>query len=202
MSTFEAFPKIPRLYRDIVITEKIDGTNAAVLIEALTLGSEDDLTVNAVAEGRAWSVTAQSRSRIITPDQDNYGFARWVEENATELVRLLGPGRHFGEWWGRGIQRGYGLSERRFSLFNTVRHVDRLAVPFDRLPELGVVPVLYEGRFSEAAIQVALYRLRKYGSVAAPGFDRPEGIVVYHKASNHLFKVTLEGDEAPKGVRQ
>lgn len=31
--TFEAFPKIPRLNRDITITEKIDGTNVAVVIE-------------------------------------------------------------------------------------------------------------------------------------------------------------------------
>jgi hypothetical protein len=33
---FEAFPKIPRLKRDMVITEKIDGTNACVLIEDCT----------------------------------------------------------------------------------------------------------------------------------------------------------------------
>jgi hypothetical protein len=28
----------------------------------------------------------------------------------------------------------------------------------------------------------------------------PEGIVVYHKAGNHMYKATLEGDDLPKGL--
>ena len=32
MTEFQPFPKIPRLSREIVITEKIDGTNAQILI--------------------------------------------------------------------------------------------------------------------------------------------------------------------------
>ncbi len=60
-----------------------------------------------------------SRTRWITAQDDNHGFARWVEGNKQELLKL-GAGRHFGEWWGSGIQRGYGLQkgEKRFSLFN------------------------------------------------------------------------------------
>ncbi len=38
------------------------------------------------------------------------------------------------------------------------------------------------------------------GSKAAPGFDNPEGVVVFHTANSSLFKVTLEGDEKPKGA--
>lgn len=37
------------------------------------------------------------------------------------------------------------------------------------------------------------------GSTAAPGFMKPEGIVVFHAASRNLYKVTLEKDDAPKG---
>lgn len=80
---FRAWPKTPRLFRDMVITEKIDGTNAAVI----------------VADGKLY---AQSRKRIITPDDDNFGFASWVAEHP-ELVEL-GEGYHYGEWWGKGIQ--------------------------------------------------------------------------------------------------
>ena len=36
-------------------------------------------------------------------------------------MTFLVPGRHFGEWWGSGIQRGYGLDEKTFSLFNAYR---------------------------------------------------------------------------------
>lgn len=50
---FQPWPKIARLNRDIVITEKIDGTNAAVHINA---------------EGKL--VGVQSSSRFITTDDD------------------------------------------------------------------------------------------------------------------------------------
>jgi hypothetical protein len=68
---------------------------------------------------------AGSRSQYITPERDNHGFARWVQDDADELW-ALGEGRHFGEWWGSGIQRGYGLQkgEKRFSLFNVARWAD------------------------------------------------------------------------------
>lgn len=174
---FQPWPKIARLNRNITITEKIDGTNAAII----------------VGEG---AVGAQSRNRLITPDDDNFGFARWVADNAGALTDALGPGRHFGEWWGSGIQRGYGLTngEKRFSLFNTARYADAdLAVD-----GLGVVPVLYEGPFSEAEIRRALHHLDVYGSRASEGFTDPEGIIVFHHAAKQMFKVTIKGDEAPK----
>jgi hypothetical protein len=201
---FESFPKIPRLNRDIVITEKIDGTNAAVLIEEVQdPEGYDDVIDN--DEG-FYVVQAQSRNRLITPGKttDNYGFAGWVRQNAAELVDLLGPGRHFGEWWGTGIARGYGFtSQRNFSLFRPgkIDHLVRLS-PVDGTTEdvcVDTVPVLYEGPFEQVKINGALSSLRYFGSVAAPGFDRPEGIIVYHVAARQSFKVTLEHDEAPKG---
>lgn len=176
---FQPWPKIARLNRDITITEKIDGTNAALLVT-------DDL-----------QVAAQSRTRLITPDVDNHGFARWAADNAETLASILGPGRHFGEWWGSGIQRKYGLTggDKRFSLFNTARYT---AIDLTDVPGLGVVPVLYQGPFSEGAIQLSLEQLARFGSSAAPGFTKPEGIVVFHSAAQQMFKVTLEGDAAPK----
>ena len=177
---FQPWPKIARLNRDITVTEKIDGTNAAVLI----------------GDG---FVAAQSRKRLITPDDDNFGFARWVAENAGALTDALGPGRHFGEWWGSGIQRGYGLTEgeKRFSLFNTARYGD---TDLAGVPGLGVVPVLYQGPFSQAEIDRALHHLDVYGSRASEGFHDPEGVIVFHTAAQQMFKVTIKGDEAPKSL--
>lgn len=169
---FEAFRKIPRLRRGCVITEKIDGTNAQIF----------------VPEDPAAPLLFGSRNRWITPAQDNYGFATWATAHAEEL-RLLGPGRHFGEWWGSGIQRRYGLTEKRFSLFNAGRWS---ATPPPAC--CGIVPVLYSGAFTETAVDEVLARLRAEGSVAAPGFMDPEGIVVFHPASGATFKVTLDGD--------
>ena len=49
-----------------------------------------------------------------------------------------------------------------------------------------------------ATVQRAMTQLRLCGSVAAPGYDKPEGVVVFHKASNGLFKATLDADDRGK----
>lgn len=175
---FQPWPKIARLNRGMVITEKVDGTNAAVIVT-------DD-----------GQVGAQSRNRLITPDADNYGFARWVADNAVALADLLGPGHHYGEWWGAGIQRRYDQPVKQFALFNTSRWS---GVDLSAIPRLGVVPVLRADAFSHRAIETVVDELRTYGSVIAPGFMRPEGVVVFLPAARQMFKVTCEADEAPKG---
>ena len=176
MTEFTEFAKIARLTRNCVVTEKIDGTNASVVI------------------GESGEFQVGSRTRWITPEDDNYGFARWANANKEQLMQL-GPGQHFGEWWGLGIQRNYGVKEKRFSLFNTARWSDEAVRPAC----CGVVPVLYTGVFDTTMISVALKELAEKGSVAAPGFMKPEGIVVWHEAARVLFKKTLEKDEQPKG---
>lgn len=174
---FEAFKKIPRMKRGCVITEKIDGTNAQIWI----------------SENPEEPMRFGSRNRWITPADDNFGFARWASENAEALRTYLGPGRHFGEWWGCGIQRNYGLAEKRFSLFNTGRWKEK----FSTVPPpkgLDLVPVLYQGDFSTSVVDDIMGLLKSCGSIAAPGFKDPEGVVVYHTASRELYKVTLGGD--------
>ncbi len=173
---FRAWNKIARLNREVIVTEKIDGTNALIYI------ADDFVTI-----------MAGSRTKWITPEDDNAGFAKWVKANEAELLKL-GPGYHYGEFWGAGIQRRYGLTEKRFSLFNATRWTD------DVRPKCcHVVPILAQGLDIRAATENALARLREHGSVAAPGFLNPEGVVIFHTASGQLFKVTLEKDEAPKG---
>lgn len=179
---FKAWPKTPRLFRDMVITEKLDGTNSAVIV------TEDG------------KVAAQSRNRLVTPGKqtDNYGFAGWVERNADGLREALGVGHHYGEWWGGGIARKYGLAgdDKRFWLFNVNRYSD---MPTDKVEGLGVVPVLHEGPFDTAAVSAAVTMLKAGGSVAVPGFMKPEGVIVFHSASGAVFKVTTEKDETWKG---
>lgn len=178
MATFQPFPKLARLSRGCVITEKLDGTNAAVVITE----SVGDIYTNLIVE-------AQSRTRMITPGKttDNYGFAAWVKENEEELKKL-GPGYHYGEWYGKGIQRGYGLTERRFALFDT----SRWPAARPRPACVDVVPVLHDGEFCTNTIIHTMGMLRANGSVAVPGFYDPEGIVIYHSASRCSFKKTYD----------
>ncbi|MFA5324152.1 MAG: RNA ligase family protein [Smithella sp.] len=179
MAEFIGFPKIARLSREIVITEKIDGTNGCIFI-----GGEDG------------EFLVGSRTRWITPETDNHGFARWAYDHKDELL-TLGPGRHFGEWWGSGIQRGYGLQkgEKRFSLFNVKRWGNNAVRP----KCCHVVPVLAVGDFTTEIVIHCLNNLKNYGSKAAPGFMQPEGVIIYHTVANIMFKKTLENDEKGKG---
>lgn len=177
---FQAWPKTPRLNRDCIVTEKIDGTNAAVGI------LEDGF------------VYAQSRKRIISLDSDNAGFARWVHENSEALFTALGPGLHFGEWWGQGIQRRYGQDHKRFSLFNVLRYAE---ADLSALPNVDLVPVLYDGPFTTEIVNGIVQELREGGSVVAPG-QPAEGVIVFHKAAGTVFKVLCENDALPKGVAE
>lgn len=181
---FETFNKIARLSRECTVTEKIDGTNGQILI------TEDGL------------LYAGSRNKwLLTPDgldSDNYGFGRWVLEHKDELIPGLGIGRHYGEWWGQGIQRKYGMIEKRFSLFNTHQWTDghnRSLAPAC----CYVVPVLFRGTFNSIEVLDCINQLAINGSFASPGFMKPEGVVVWHEAARVYFKKTIEGDETPKG---
>lgn len=82
---FKEWVPIARLNREIIITEKIDGTNGVVYV------------------GEDGTVLAGSRSCWLTAATgDNHGFAKWVSEHEDEL-RELGPGYHYGEWYGSGV---------------------------------------------------------------------------------------------------
>lgn len=199
---FTPYPKTPRLKRDIVITEKLDGTNAQVVIEKTNVYPSDPENVivrQDTSDGNALLVMrVGSRTRWITPGKttDNYGFAAWCGENADELFKL-GEGQHFGEWYGQGIQRGYGLDHRRFALFNTARwgaHNPNTPKCCEAVPVLATCGMEQVSHVMEA--------LGAEGSIAVPGFMNPEGIIVYHTASKQNFKVLFENDHLPKGAAE
>lgn len=215
---FEGWPKTPRLSNGgVTITEKIDGTNACVIIfpiDTVEAWGQDAIDHGGVAwvhdPVRAdiqYLVGAQSRKRLIFPDADNAGFARWVQDNAAELVDLLGPGRHFGEWWGQGIQRRYGMDHKVFSLFNWHKW-SKVAKDWDEWSErargvnMTYVPALYIGKFSDVNIQNTLDFLRENGSVAAAEWgvtgQPAEGVVIRHRDLGGNLKAFVENDDVPK----
>lgn len=167
METYPKFPKITRLYSDVCITEKIDGTNGLIHV------SKDGM------------VRAGSRNRWLYVDQDNHGFASWVSDNYDELAKL-GPGYHYGEWYGYGIQRGYGLTEKRFALLNPTKDISHI-----NITTLTTVPILYRGIFSQQALRSVEMELLCGGSQAAESFVNPEGFMVYFTKSNLYLKVPL-----------
>jgi hypothetical protein len=164
--TFIKWPKIPRFEHEIFhFSEKLDGTNACIV----------------VSNGE---IAAQSRTRFVTPEDDNYGFAQWVFANKDQLINDLGEGHHFGEWWGQGIQRNYDLKEKRFSLFN----------PNKKSSLCSNVPIFYSCSFHYVfdMIEEFKIKLKTGGSIAAPNYMKPEGFVIYGEQSHSYWKVIID----------
>jgi hypothetical protein len=201
---FQAWPSIPRMSKErATVTEKIDGSNSAVRIRPFDMHEDSSQQVDTVSiDGEQYTLWAQSRKRLLQPvkEKDNFGFARWVYDNAPALVRVLGPGDHFGEWWGSGIQRGYGLKEKRFSLFNAPRWQELIKsdVATTEIPNLYTVPLLYSGPFYDLNVVELREMLYTQGSKAVPGGRAAEGMVIYLRELNASYKVLLENDDIHK----
>ncbi len=167
--------KIPRLDNEqVAVSEKLDGTSVCVYFDP---------------DG---AFHCQSRNRIVTPDDDNYGFARWVSLNAHSLFADLGPGYSFGEWWGQGIQRRYDMPCKVFSLFDT-RLVEKRGS--GTTPNLAVVPLLYYGALNVGIIRDVHALLMQTGSQATEPYtgkcyEKPEGVVARLILSNSALKLT------------
>ena len=188
---FEAFEKMARMKRECTITEKVDGTNAQILF------NEDGELLVGSRKREIWPEGTEGKPKGC----DNVAFAKWVYENRTALFEFLGQGRHFGEWCGGKIQRGYGMVERKFLLFNSGRFGEgKQEIPEDLTNAgLGVVPVLFKGVFTTDTVDKVMTDLKNTGSHVGEGFMNPEGVVVYHHALRKSFKITYEHDYTGKG---
>ncbi len=165
---FKKWPKTLRWENEtFTITEKIDGTNACVVI----------LPDKRYKDG--YNIFAQSRTRIITPKDDNYGFAAFVKAHQNELL-ALGAGYHYGEWWGQGINRNYGLKERRFSLFDVNRYLEVELPSCCHLVPLikDVIDLPIDLSEVDTFVDYVVDNMQTSGSIAVPGFINPEGIIV------------------------
>lgn len=94
-------------------TVKLHGTNSAIIITSNNI------------------IYCQSRERIITPESDNMGFAKFVENIKPDLFKWFPHNlceeaslnnldiEIYGEWCGQGIQKGVGISQlpRMFVIF-------------------------------------------------------------------------------------
>lgn len=182
MVEFKEWPKIPRGQGEtMTITEKIDGTNACVIVEETPTGP--------------WVVGCQSRTQLLAQRKsdgglvigsDNFGFASWVKDNEKELAKL-GEGYHYGEWAGPGIQKNHhNLDKKTFFLFNSDRWRDGRQ---KRPTGVECVPVLYEGIASRDQINRTMADL--WENAKAKGYH-PEGVVIWYHKTRRYEKVTFE----------
>lgn len=192
---FKPWGSTTRENKNKTITEKIDGTNACIVAQ----------------DGK---VTAQSRKRIITPDDDNFGFAKWVYDNAGALLDTLGYGYHYGEWYGEGIQKNpLGIEGKRFALFHATKYTEGNGFDLEKVDGLETVPLLHHGQCDVWTIPNIMQDLELYGSKVEgarthqePGFldmnvtytraAQAEGIVIWNNETRTRTKMLLEVNDA------
>ena len=208
---FKAFEKINSLRKvEMVITQKIHGTNAQVFIierqsNLVLINDVEQVDPSVVmVDGKYYELRCGSRTRWIYPGDDNYGFAAFVDQHKEEFIRKLGVGQHFGEWAGLGINSGEGLDKKVFVLFDFWKYPPERELP----PGCVVVPVLYKGVFDLGKIEEVMTDLKTNGSKLVPGFMRPEGIVI-NTMGARLKKVFeaeetqwKRGDEKAKAIKE
>jgi hypothetical protein len=187
---FKSWGSTTRENKNKTITEKIDGTNACIVAQ----------------NGK---VTAQSRKRIITPDDDNYGFARWVYDNAGALLDTLGYGYHYGEWFGEGIQKNpLGIEGKRFALFHATKYTEQNGYELSKVDGLETVPLLHHGQCDVMTIPDIIEELDYEGSKVVGAkrevvnkmhfaYERAaaaEGIIIWNNETRTRTKMLLEND--------
>jgi hypothetical protein len=100
---------------------KLHGTNAGIELTNCINGSV---------------VRALSRTQIISPGNDNAGFATWVWGNKEKFVPLCHPGRTIvinGEWVGPGIMKGTAVNQldsKKFMVFAVTIYQDDDVIDF------------------------------------------------------------------------
>lgn len=227
---FKSFSKIPRFEGlQVIITQKIHGTNAQVYIEEIDVNNNqvcpcachsrrfwrepsyiDGQLVHekmhshqecqcdryAIYNNKSYKVYAGSRTRWLTPEDDNYGFAKWVDQNAQTLIEFLGEGRHYGEWAGPGINSGEGLKQKTFVLFEPWRYTAgkyEVVLPDDiKFVPIFNIPICEEISIYDY-INIIMGDLKNKGSFLVPGYMFPEGIVI--TINGQRFKKTFAQED-------
>lgn len=87
---------------EVVITEKVDGTNALVYVD----------------KNKGLVLAGSKEKWLVEGVNDNFDFLQYVNKNKEYLMYSLKDGYNYGEYWGPGVGRSYNQEERFFSPFD------------------------------------------------------------------------------------
>ncbi len=172
--------KLPKL--TFTGTIKLHGTNASVCMNK---------------QGEMWT---QSKGNIITPEKDNAGFAMFVHKNKEYIKELLSA--HFitnpeleevcvyGEWAGKGIQKGVAIAEieKTFFVFGIkFKRDDEERYSWAQLPETTLNSWIDENKNIRSIFEFKTYEVQV-------DFENPK------MAQNKFIEITDEVEkECPVG---
>jgi hypothetical protein len=75
---------------------------------------------NCAVQVHAHGIVAQSRTALLTPEDDYKGFASWAHRHAGYFSALPAGAVVFGEWCGPGVEKGMAISQvsgKQFAVF-------------------------------------------------------------------------------------
>jgi len=202
MAEFKRYPRIKRSLGlgNMLITEKIDGTNAMFVIEdkKLTLLGTHRRQLLMIGDPKLIEhyqhiPDLEYRESLMAeePRRAHFGFVGWCEDHKEEL-ESIGDGVYYGEWVTpevKGCQRYPYEGPPKLFLFCPQRWPEQRPQPAC----LDLVPTLYRGPFNEEMIQTVIDELDG-DSVAFPGSDNPEGIIIELLQLKKLCKWTFGGN--------
>jgi RNA ligase len=148
-------------FDEIIVTEKLDGSNVGV----------------ARVEGTILPLVRAGYVASSSPWQQHHLFAAWVEQNAWRFRDLCDGERICGEWLALAHGTRYDLRGRApFVAFDLMR--DHTRAPYDEFlarvaPMNAIAPLLHRG--DVCSVPDALARLGVYGHYGA--IDEAEGCV-------------------------
>ena len=178
---FKSFPKIPAFHNIVKDMRELEVDSPKTFVGTVKLHG-----TNAAISWYNDTIYTQSRSKIITVDDDNQGFARFVDslpENVLDTLFTNIEGIMFGEWCGKGIQKGCAIHQ-----------LDKMFVIFDIDGHLPDIDHYYEKEL-ELLNQHKIYFITQFPTYEIKiDFNNPE------EAAQQLGKLTDEVEaECPVG---
>ena len=163
-------------YGNVMVTEKIDGTPAVLVVEE-ELGSRQR---NVALEGRAATLDSATD---------------WFFANRRKLTRALSVGVYDAVWVGTE-GRDYGLEDPALVILDPSGYDPDDPRKYDGVEGMRHAPVLYHGPVKpengQDPVEEALRRLKFAGSAFSPGYKRPAGVIVTMLESGVNFSVDLD----------
>lgn len=163
-------------YGNVMVTEKIDGVPAILVIEEGPGGRARD----AFLDGPAMEI----------PE-----VAYWYEQVRRSLPRRIAPGVYDAVWVG-AEGRDYGIEEPVLVILDPTGYDPDDPRKYDGIEGLRHAPVLYYGPVKpengQDPVEEALRRLKFAGSALSPGYKRPAGVIVTMLESGVNFSVDLD----------
>jgi len=114
MPTHVSWGSIELLHNVVLTLDFLNDRDGATQPKIVYRAKVKQHGTNCAVQTQSDGIFAQSRAKFLTlPSGDRRGFARWTEDNRSYFETLPHGTVTFGEWCGRGVEKGMAVSDPR-----------------------------------------------------------------------------------------